>query len=161
MEIKTTDEKPSENKIVDNQSSATQNKDKVTPEVAKKEVDSWLDYKKVKPKKRENLDAQIEVFVDAIVAGTLVLDHQNFVFKHTLSFPLENSKGDITVTSVNYKPRLSVKQINAKMKGIKPTDADARVLGYIAALTDEATEVLTRFDSEDSSIAQAFATFFL
>lgn len=150
-----------ESKTTDSQSSATPKKDKVTVEVAEKEVDLWLDYKRVKSKKRENLAPQIEVLVDGIVDGSLVLDHQSFVFKQILLFPLKNSKGDVTVASISYKPRLNVKQINAKMKGVKPTDADARVVGYIAALTDEATEVLTHLDSEDNSIAQAFATFFL
>ena len=134
--------------------------EKVTRKVAESEVNKWLDHKKVKDKKRENLQDQIDVMVDAIIDGSLVLD-QDFKFTHTLSFPIKNANGEITVKSLTYKPRLSVKEINSRMKGVKANDADARVVGYIAALTDQPAAVLTSLDTEDNSLSQAFATFFL
>lgn len=134
--------------------------DKITEEVARREVGKWLDYKKVKDKKRENLEAQIDVIVDNIVDGTLVLDSDH-KFTHTLSFPLTNAKGEVTLKSVTYKPRLTVKEINSKMSGIKASDADGRVIGYIAALTDQPSAIIANMDTEDNSLAQAFATFFL
>ena len=134
--------------------------EKVSRKVAELEVKKWLDYKKVKEKKRENLQDQIDVMIDAIIDGSLVLD-QDFKFTHQLSFPIENANGEVTVKSLTYKPRLSVKEINAKMKGVKSNDPDARVVGYVAALTDHPRAVLTDLDTEDNSLAQAFALFFL
>ena len=136
------------------------NTEKVTRKVAELEVTKWLDHKKVKDRKRENLQDQIDIMVGAIIDGSLVLD-QDCKFTHQLSFPIENAKGEVTVRSLTYKPRLSVIEINAKMKGVKPTDADARVVGYISALTGQPSAVLTSLDTEDNSLAQAFATFFL
>ena len=144
-------------KIAEN---SIQNTEKVTRKVAESEVNKWLDYKKVKDKKRENLQDQIDVMVDAIIDGSLVLD-QDFKFTHTLSFPIENAKGEVSIRSLTYKPRLSVKEINSRMKGVKANDADARVVGYIAALTDQPAAVLTSLETEDNSLSQAFATFFL
>lgn len=157
-------EENSEESTTSTTSTTTANNDtdpKVSRETAKKEVESYLDYKKVKARKRENLAPQIELFEDAIMDGSLVLDPDKFVFTHTLAFPLTNAKGDITVRQLNYKPRLDVKEINSKMKGIKANDADGRVVGYISALTGQPSEILTRLDSEDNSLAQGFATFFL
>ncbi len=134
--------------------------EKVTRKVAELEVTKWLDYKKVKDKKRENLQDQIDIMVDAIIDGSLVLD-QDFKFTHTLSFPIENANGEVTVKSLTYKPRLSVQEITSRMKGIKSNDPDARVVGYVAALTDKPRAVLTDLDTEDNAIAQAFALFFL
>ena len=144
-------------KIADNSMPKTE---KVTRKVAELEVNKWLDHKKVKDKKRENLQDQIDIMVDSIIDGSLVLD-QDFKFTHQLSFPIENSNGETTVKSLTYKPRLSVKEINSRMKGIKANDPDARVVGYIAALTDQPRAVLTDLDTEDNAVAQAFATFFL
>ena len=134
--------------------------EKVTRKVAELEVNKWLDHKKVKDKKRENLQDQIDIMVDSIIDGSLVLD-QDLKFTHTLSFPIENAKGEVTVRSLTYKPRLAVKEINSRMKGVKATDADARVVGYISALTEQPSAVLTSLDTEDNTLAQAFATFFL
>ena len=134
--------------------------EKVSRKVAELEVKKWLDYKKVKEKKRENLQDSIDIMIDAIIDGSLVLD-QDFKFTHTLSFPIENANGEVTVKSLTYKPRLSVQEITSRMKGIKSNDPDARVVGYVAALTDKPRAVLTDLDTEDNAIAQAFALFFL
>lgn len=134
-------------------------KSKVAREVAQAEIEKWLDYKKIKEAKREAEETTTETIVDAICDGTLVLN-KDYTFTHKLAFPLK-SDGEDTLKELTYKPRLEVREINTKMKGIKPSDADGRIMGYIAALTDQPRGVLTRMDTEDNRIAQAFATFFL
>ena len=133
---------------------------KIALDVAKKEAQKWLDHKRIKPKKREALSDQIDTIVDGISDGSLILE-KNHNFTYTLSFPLKNSDGEETVKTLTFKPRISVKEITARMKGVKSNDADARVLGYIAALIDQPSALLSEMDTEDNSIAQAFATFFL
>lgn len=136
-------------------------KELITPELAAKEVESWLDYKKVKTGKRENLADQISILEENVCDGTLVLDDKTHKFTHKLQFPIENSKGEVTVKEIIYKPRLKVKEINAKMTGVKANDADGRVIGYVAALTEQPVAVISNLDTEDNSLAQAFAMFFL
>lgn len=134
--------------------------EKITPEVARLEVEKWLDYKKVKSSKRENLSDQIDILVDNVVDGTLVLE-EGCKFTHELSFPLKNEEGKDKLKTLIYKPRVNVQQINTKMTGLKPTDADGRILGYIAALTDQPLALIAKMDTEDVSIGKAFAMFFL
>ena len=92
--------------------------------------------------------------------GTLVVE-KDFKLTHTLVFPITNSDGKETVAKLTYKPRLMVRDINVKMKGIKAGDNDGRVVGYVAALTDQPSGVLTSLDTEDNGLAQAIAMFFL
>ena len=60
-----------------------------------------------------------------------------------------------------FKPRLTVGQINAKMKGVKASDVDGRLVGYIAALTAQNTGVIAKLDAEDNKVAQSIVMFFL
>ena len=133
---------------------------KINLKTAEAEIKNWLDYKKVSPKKRESLQDNIDNMVDSIVDGTLVLqEDMNLV--HTLSFPLENDKGEVTIKELIYKPRLQVRDINVKMKGLKPTDADGRIIGYTRALTGQPAEVIKSLDTEDNTLAQHITGFFL
>ena len=133
---------------------------KINLKTAEAEIKKWLDYKKVSPKKRESLQDNIDNMVDCIVDGTLVLQ-DDMKLLHTLSFPLENDKGEVTVKELIYKPRLQVRDINVKMKGLKPTDADGRIIGYTRALTDQPAEVIKSLDTEDNTLAQHITGFFL
>ena len=54
-----------------------------------------------------------------------------------------------------------VRGINAKMKGVKSGDSDGRIVGYIAALTDQPSGIITSLDTEDNSLAQQIVAFFL
>jgi hypothetical protein len=47
------------------------------------------------------------------------------------------------------------------MNGVKPSDAEGRLLGYIAALTGQARAILEELDTADKKIAMSIAIFFL
>jgi len=132
---------------------------KIPLEVAQVEIEKWLDFKKVKTQKRENNKEQLELITDAICDGTLVLDDKTFVFTHKLLFPLGSGDSE-KIKELTYKPRLMVRDINAKMKGVKANDPDGRIVSYIAALTDQPSGIITSLDTEDNSLAQQIVQFF-
>ena len=74
---------------------------KIPLKTAEAEIKKWLDHKRVKPKKRESLQDNIDSMVDSIVDWTLVLQ-EDMKLVHTLSFPLENDKGEVTVKELIY-----------------------------------------------------------
>ena len=130
---------------------------KVSVDIAKEDVDKWLDYKRVKEKKRESYKEQIEALVDGVADGNLILNEKHELVQ-TLIFPLE---GELPLKELNYKPRLKVSTIHQHLSGIKATDADGRICAYVAALTSKPKDVIKGLDTEDYSIAQAIAVFFL
>lgn len=137
----------------------------ITQELAEKEVKSWLDFKKVNVKKRENYKDNIEALVNAMIDGKLSL-REDKTFVHTLSFPLsavqkEGEEAKVTVTELEYTPRLTVKQIQREMQGVKSSDLNGMVCAYISALTGKVKNIVSALDTEDYSIAQAIAIFFL
>ena len=130
---------------------------KVTKEQAQSEVEAWLDYKKIGSKKRESQEAQIETLVDAVAEGDLVLNEDKS-FTQKLKFEVGE---EIKILELKYRPRLDMSTIHSKLDGVKSSDGDGRVLAYVAALTGQVKSVIKKLDSEDYSVAQSIAIFFL
>lgn len=129
----------------------------VSKEQATTEVNGWLDYKKVSVAKRESSKEQISAIVDAVCEGHLVINEDKTITQ-TLKFPTE---GAAPVSKIVYKPRVKVGAINQHLQGVKATDIDARMLAYVAALTDVTKGILGTLDTEDYGIAQSIAIFFM
>ena len=129
----------------------------INKEIAESEISKWLDFKKVSSKRRESKQENIDALIDAVIDGHLVLNENNS-FTHTLKFPIgENGQ----ITKLEYKPRLEVKEIQLQMQGIKSTDLHGMILSYVSALTGKAKGIVSAMDSEDYTIAQGIAIFFM
>lgn len=133
---------------------------KITREQAEAEVTAWLDKKKIFQSTRERLEDNVELLIDAIQEGTLVLNQDDWKFTHTLLHPF-GSDESAKITSLVYRSRLNDKLLKPCVQGVKANDADGRLLAYIAALTDQSRGLLESMDSVDKKIAMAIAVFFL
>lgn len=130
---------------------------KITPEIAREEVSKWLDYKRVGTVKREQNKDSINKIAEAISDGSLILEDK-FIFVQTLKFPTE---GEASLTSLRYRPRIQVKDIQKSTKGATSEDPQGIIIGYICTLTAQPLAIIQALDSEDYGIAQAIAVFFL
>ena len=133
---------------------------KVSLDVAEKEVNSWLDQKKIGSAKRIAKKDNIETLINAISDGDLVLDPKTFQLTQILKFPLK-ADGEVGLTQLTYKARLSTAQVGAALKSAKLNDAYGIVSSVIAVLTGEMIPSVNEFDTEDFGIAQAITSFFL
>lgn len=130
---------------------------KVSAEQASKEVTEWLDFKKINQAKRDAQKDSINTLTEAICDGTLVIkEDKTIVF--TLKFPIES---EISTKALEFKPRLSINTIHAQLKGVNSASADERILAYVAALTEKPKALIQKLDTEDYSIPQSIAIFFL
>lgn len=127
----------------------------LSKELAIEEVNKWLDFKKVKEKKRVAYKDAIEGLADAISEGSLILN-EDFTFTQTLDFPVGADK---QFKTLNYKARIDVATIQKYMNGV--STGDGRILATIAALSGQAKEVVSKMDTEDYSVASSVAIFFL
>ena len=129
----------------------------ISKEIALQEVEKWLDYKKITPNKREVYKDNIESLANSIADGTLVLN-DDLSLTHNLIFEI----GSETKTSIlKYKPRINVGNVYSHMNGVKATDIDGRLHAYICALTGSPKLLVQQLDTEDISIAQNIAVFFI
>jgi hypothetical protein len=131
--------------------------DKVNPEIAKAEVEKWLDYKKVSQNKKESYADNIKALEEAIVEGYLSLD-DNFNFVQQLKFPIES---EVSTSVLTFKPRLKESQVSLHLTGVKIGDFDGRLYAYVAALTGKPKDLIKALDTEDYSIGKNIAFFFI
>ena len=129
----------------------------ISKEIALQEVEKWLDYKKISESKKEARTESIDALVEAISDGYLVLN-DDFSFVQTLKFPTEN---EMSFKQLTYKPRLKISTIHSHLQGVKASDGDSRICAYVAALTSLPKDLIKALDTEDYSIAQGIAIFFL
>lgn len=134
--------------------------EKISKDVAVIEFEKWLDFKRVKDTKRKDSEAQENEIVSAIASGNIIVE-DDFTLTHKLEFPVQNDKGVVSLSELKYKPRIQVRQLNAKLKGVKADDADGRILAYAAALTGENTGMIGCLDTEDYRIASCIVMYFL
>lgn len=131
----------------------------VAKEIAEKAVKNWLDTKKVFDSVRQQNQADIDLLVEAIQKGVLTYGEEKNTFTHKLLHPLQ-ADGEITTTELTYIGRLNDNILRPYLKGVSPSDVDARVLATVAALTGTAKGILSALDSVDKKISNAIAIFF-
>lgn len=131
---------------------------KITREIAEKEVNKWLDSKKISQPRREALSDSIEKLIDCVVSGELVLNNADYTWDHHLLFPIgENNQ----IKKLTYKNRLNSSDIQKRLQGLKSGDANGMVDAYICALTNEPLNFITKMDTEDAGVARIIVVFFM
>lgn len=122
-------------------------------EVAQAEIEKWLDGTKVANSKRVASKTDIEMLVDAVADGLLVVN-EDFTLTQTLVWPLEG------VSELTYKARLSVGDPASRLKEFKADDIHGMVLAYVATLTAKPNALIKQIDRKDYRISTAIAGFF-
>lgn len=132
----------------------------VSLDVATETIESWLDYKKIKPKKREAGKPYIDNLIDAVQAGSLILNDD-----HSLDLILDWPIGIGTsqpIEKLNFKARITQLDKDKASKGVLDKSVDGSILITICALTGQSANVIKNLDeSTDRSIADSIALFFL
>lgn len=131
---------------------------KVTREIATKEVEGWLDFKRIKNAQREANKDTIDLMIDCVMEGDLEINATTNEIVHNLNFPV--GEGD-AIKKLTYRPRLNDSILEPFMKGVKPSDGFAISLAYIAALTNQTRGILGKLDTGDLRIARSIMVFFM
>jgi hypothetical protein len=131
---------------------------KVSEDVAEKDVNRWLDAKKISDDKRQSMSDTIKEMVGYVKEGNLIISDDGKI-SQVLNFEIgEEDK----VNELQYQNRISVDDIHKRMIGsqIKAGDVDGRIRVYVAALTKKPYALIGKLDSTDWSVASTIASFF-
>lgn len=131
----------------------------ISREQAEKEIESWLDTKRIFLSQREENQEQINYLVEAISKGILVLNQESNVLTQTLEYVMEDDGEQIT--SISYKPRINDLMLKPYMVGVKASDNFAVQNAYIACITEKNKPFISKLDSIDKKIANAIVVFFV
>ncbi len=132
--------------------------DVITREIAEKEVNAWLQYKKVPEDYIAGSRMYIKGIEIAVREGSMVIDPTTFEITHKLKWPI--GAADFEITELKYKARVGVSVIAANIAGIPVTDLTNRTLGILAALCGKPRTEIAPMDSEDFRAASDVAAFF-
>ena len=132
----------------------------VNKKMAQDEVSKWLDIRRTKEGKREDMADSIEDLEGYFEEGILTLSEDGKLTQK-LEDPLKNAEGTVTLKELVFVPRIRLKDVNSNMSGVKSTDGDGRLLGYASALTGVNRRIIENIDYDDWKISQTIITFFL
>jgi len=130
----------------------------IPKEKATEEINEWLDYKRIRAKKRKANEESIEDLIEAMEEGYLRFDPETKSLILELGVPLGTNE---QITELKFKPRVSVGEMKPYLGKLKPGDADGRLLAYVTALTGQPTAVIDTMDSSDQPLATSIVVFFL
>lgn len=132
----------------------------IPKETAEKEINSWLDYKRIKAPKREENQKIIDALVSDIQNGYLEFDEESMEFTYKLQFPL-NAEGGNGIDRLTFVPRLTGADLEPYLKNAKAGDSDGRLRAYICALTKQPTAIIKKLDTCDMETCTNIALFFI
>lgn len=121
--------------------------------VARNQVNTWLDKKKVKQKKRDDFEENIEDLVSGFETGQLILNDDNSISMN-LIFPIGEIK------TLTFKPRITTADKRPYMRKVKTGDVRGTIVATGCALTGQATGIIERLDTEDFDLLSAISLFF-
>lgn len=128
--------------------------EKVNFETATQEVEKWLNYKKVKPSRRESLRSFIDILVEAVQLGQLTLG-ENHEWIMALDFPIGEIK------ELTFKPRITDAELSNYKRNVKGVDAfDTQQLVLLCGLTTQMAGTIRNLDTADRAVADAIVLFF-
>jgi len=130
----------------------------ISREVAEAEVTAWLDFKKIFKSQREKDKDNIEILIEAICEGILVLDPETNCFTLNLMVPVGV---DIITTSLTFLARMNDKILKPYMIGLRAGDSIGYLNNYAAALTGAPKPLIESLDSSDKKIVMAITSFFI
>jgi hypothetical protein len=129
-------------------------------DTARKEIEGWLDFKKIREKKREDYRGSIDNLISLVQEGVLRVNEDNSITQE-LGFPVDMG-GTAPVSEVKYKARLEVRELREKLSTLKTGDAiDNRLIANFCALTGQGVGFQGKMDTSDISIANEIIVFFL
>lgn len=134
----------------------------VSESVAKLEVEKWLDFKNISPRKRNKKDVKnnIETLIDAICDGDLSLDNDHF-WVQKLRSPVKDKDGKSVLKEMKFTPRLLLEDIESHLINVKADNTIGMLAAYTAALTGKSSGMTKKLNTDDNKTTQAIVMFFL
>ena len=125
----------------------------ISPEIASKEVQKWIEAKRISPRRLKGLEREIESLQECFEDGVLSLNDDNKIVQK-LIFPVGEVK------ELVYDSRMNTGKLNGFLSKAKP-GFDSRARAYILALTSQMEAIIDKMDTEDQGAATSIVVFFM
>ena len=131
---------------------------KINVETAAEDVKRWLDFKNVRPSKRQANASYVNELVESVMYGDITIG-DDCKITQTLKAPMLAPDGSTVLDKIVYKPRVMVKEMSACLTGNSNNDMEATI-AMGAAISGQPLAYMARLDSCDFAVVTAIVVFF-
>jgi len=132
---------------------------KITPALAGTEVKNWLDFKRVKPIKRQAYAAYVATLIQSVAYGDIEIS-KDFRITHNLNVPLLNTEGKVAYSKMEYAARVSAQALSEALRDAGNDSEISNSIAYGSALTNLPVAIIRTLDTSDLSVIAALSVFF-
>lgn len=129
-------------------------------DVAMKEVSTFMDKKKIYPRRRQALQGIMEIVAEAIQYGQVVINDDGSICQ-TLLEPVVDQNKTVVLAKLEYKARVEPSVINKMIQDNKVPGTDARNMIYTTAYSGEGAGMINKLESTDRNTCDAITLFFV
>jgi hypothetical protein len=128
-------------------------------EQATNEVNALLDSKKIRPKRREAIQSQVDTLIEAVTYGFLAISHEKIVM--TLETPI--TSGATPITEIEMKYRVAPEVLRSGLSRLKSGDMFAQLMnvGLAYVTTPNIVEaVINKLEQSDRAVFDSLSLVF-
>lgn len=128
-------------------------------EQATNEVNALLDSKKIRPKRREAIQSQVDTLIEAVTYGFLTISPEKIVM--VLETPI--TSGDKPITEIEMKYRVAPEVLRAGLSRLKSGDMFAQLMnvGLAYVTTPNIVEaVINKLEQSDRAVFDSLSLVF-
>lgn len=132
----------------------------ISEEVALNDLEAFINEWVEKPEPKENLIEAYPMMFEALTNGSLVLENKIPAYK--LIVPVKNDKGEVSVSDISFKTRISpINQANLG-KGLEiQKDQLTYALNCICYIIGQPKEIVDHFMKKDYNTVREIASVFM
>lgn len=132
---------------------------KIAPTLAGAEVKKWLDFKRVKPIRRQINAGAIGTLIQALAYGEIEIT-KDFRIVHNLNVPLLATDGKVMYDKMDYAARVNAQALSEALRDAGNDSEISNTIAYGSALTNLPVAIIRTLDTSDLSVIAALSVFF-
>lgn len=132
----------------------------ISEDVALNDLEAFVNEWVEKPESKDKLQEFYPMMLEAIVSGNLVLE--NNVPTYTLATPVKNVKGEVSVSEITFRTRISPSNQASLGKGLNiQLDQLQYALNCISYIINQPIAIIDNFSKKDYAAVREIASVFM
>ena len=136
------------------------NKEVISEEVALNDLEAFVNEWVEKPESKDKLAESYPNIMEALISGNLVFE--NNIPSYTLATPVKNVKGEISISEITFRTRISPSNQAGLGKGLNiQLDQLQYALNCISYIINQPIAIIDNFGKRDYNTVREIASVFM
>lgn len=136
------------------------NKEVISEEVALNDLEAFVNEWVEKPESKDKLAESYPNIMEALISGNLVFE--NNIPSYTLATPVKNVKGEISISEITFRTRISPSNQASLGKGLNiQLDQLQYALNCISYIINQPIAIIDNFGKRDYNTVREIASVFM